>query len=152
MQAILKLHSISHSLHRRGFVNFSRLVDVFIRIGFSAAIPGAATIGKNVFFHHGGIGVVFNKKVIIEDGCEIGVHVVLGSGACHLKKNVVVHAGAKIIGSITIGEGSVIAANAVVLSDMPAGCLIAGVPAVIKRTDIDISLHKQRTVNMATKM
>ena len=152
MQTILKLHSISHRLHRRGFLRLSRLVDVFIRIGFSAAIPGAAIIGKNVIFHHGGIGVVLNKRSIIEDGCEIGVHVVLGSGVCHLKKHVVVHAGAKIIGPVTIGEGSVIAANAVVISDMPAGCLIAGVPAVIKRENIDILIHKQRTINVATKM
>jgi serine O-acetyltransferase len=148
LQAILRLHYISHALHKRGFLRLSRGVDVLIRLGFAAAIPGAATIGKNVFFHHGGIGVVLNKRVIIEDGCEIGVHVVLGSGACHLKQNVIVHAGAKIIGSITIGEGSVVAANAVVISDMPAGCLIAGVPAIVKQADIDISLHKQRTVKV----
>jgi serine O-acetyltransferase len=145
LQAILRLHHISHALHVRGFSTLSRCVDVIIRLGFAAAIPGAATIGKNVFFHHGGIGVVLNKRVIIEEGCEIGVHVVLDSGACHLQKNVVVHAGAKIIGSITIGEGSVIAANAVVIADMPAGCLIAGIPAIVKRTDIDVTLHKHST-------
>ena len=99
-----------------------------------------------MFFHHSGLGVVINNASVIEEGCEIGVHVVLGGraptvGAPHLERDVIVHAGAKIIGPIRIGRGSVVAANAVVLEDMPPHSLIAGVPAIAKRRDIDSSAY-----------
>jgi serine O-acetyltransferase len=63
-------------------------------------------------------------------------------GAPHLETGVIVHAGAKIIGPVRIGAGSVVAANAVVTTDMPANCLIAGVPAVVKRSGIDNSIYR----------
>jgi serine O-acetyltransferase len=123
------------------------VVDSVIRILFSASIPGRAVIGQSVFFHHSGIAVVINGDSIIEDGCEIGVQVVLGGraparGAPHLERNVVVHAGAKIIGRVRVGEGSVVAANAVVLEDVAPRSLVAGVPASIRRSNIDNSLYR----------
>ena len=142
MQMIKVLHSVSHSFEARQLKLLSRMIDLVLRIFFSAAVPGRARIGKNVFFHHSGLGVVINGASVIEDECEIGVHVVLGGkaptiGAPHLERGVIVHAGAQIIGPIRIGEGSVIGANSVVLEDVPAHCLVVGVPGVIKRTGID---------------
>ena len=58
-------------------------------------------------------------------------------GAPILEEGVIVHAGAKIIGKITIGKGSVIGANAVVLTDIPPRSLVVGVPGVIKKSGID---------------
>jgi serine O-acetyltransferase len=105
-----------------------------------------------VFFHHSGIGVVINGASVIEAGCEIGVGVVLGgraplAGAPYLEKNVIVHAGAKLIGPIRVGRGSVIAANAVVLTDVPPGSLVAGVPGVIKRTGLETESYRTTSGN-----
>lgn len=120
----------------------ARVADVISRLMFAASIPGRARIGGNVFFHHSGLGVVINPLSVIEDDCEIGVHVVLGGrapdvGAPHLERGVIVHAGARLIGPICIGAGSVIGANAVVLDDVPPQSLAVGVPAIVKRSGID---------------
>jgi serine O-acetyltransferase len=141
MQIVGLLHSLSHALDSKGLGLVSRGVDLVSRILFSAAIPGRARIGKNVFFHHSALGVVINGHSVIEDECEIGVHVVLGGkapiiGAPYLERGVIVHAGARLIGPIRIGEGSVVGANAVVLTDVPPHSLVVGVPGVIKKTEI----------------
>ncbi|MGY2048068.1 serine O-acetyltransferase [Methylobacterium sp. JK268] len=153
MQAILALHGLSRRLHLSGLRPLSRLVDGVVRVCFAASVPGRAAIGRNVILHHSGIGVVINGAAIIEDDCEIGVHVVLGGrsplpGAPRLERGVIVHAGAKVIGPITVGAGSVIAANAVVIRDMPPGSLIAGVPATVKRPigDLDEYRHNAAAV------
>lgn len=148
MQAIAAIHKLSRRLRLRGWPFGARLLEGLIRIAFGASLPARADIGKDVFFHHSGLGVVINGDSVIENGCEIGVHVVLGGraplpGAPYLEKNVIVHAGAKIIGPVRVGAGSIVAANAVVLSDMPANCLIAGVPAVVKRAGIDNSRYRR---------
>lgn len=147
MQMIARLHRLSASLHRSKLGLLSRAVDQVTRLLFAASVPGRAQIGSNVFFHHSGIGVVINNASMIEDDCEIGVHVVLGGkapirGAPHLERGVIVHAGAKLIGPIRVGAGSIVAANAVVVEDVPPGCMVAGVPAVIKRRNIDASLYR----------
>lgn len=139
---LLLIHRASNALHRSGLRPLSRALDVLSRLLFAAAVPGRATIGRNVFFHHGGLGVVINGRSVIEDDCEIGVHVVLGGkapiiGAPHIERGCIVHTGAKLIGPIRIGAGSVVAANAVVVADVPPGPLVAGVPAVVKRSGID---------------
>jgi serine O-acetyltransferase len=147
MQVILLLHQLSSRCDACGFALVARFADRVTRIVFAASIPGRAKIGRNVFFHHSGLGVVINRESIIEDSCEIGVHVVLGGGghtrgAPYLERNVIVHAGAKIIGPVRVGEGAVVAANAVVLENVPARTLAAGVPAAIKRFGIDNSTYR----------
>lgn len=146
MQAIMRLVLMSQRFHRAKLRPLSRMTDGLVRLGFAASIPGRAQIARDVFFHHSGLGVVINPLSVIEGGCEIGVQVVLGGkapirGAPHLEPGVIVHAGAKIIGPVRIGRGSVIAANSVVLEDIPPGSLVAGVPGVIKRTGIDIASY-----------
>jgi serine O-acetyltransferase len=81
---------------------------------------------------------VLNKACVISDDCFLGVHVVLGGksplpGAPYLEEKVVVHSGAVLVGPIRIGAGAVIGANAVVLQDIPPGCLAIGVPARVKQ-------------------
>lgn len=138
MQMIARLHRMSALLDRAGFRGLSRAVDGIIRLVFSAVVPGRTKIGRRVFFGHSGLGLVLNENCIIGDDCFFGVHVVLGGngedeGAPQLESGVRVLAGATILGPVRIGAGATVAAGAVVLSDVPAGALVAGVPAQIKR-------------------
>ncbi|MBW9064269.1 hypothetical protein JNB71_13160 [Rhizobium herbae] len=147
MAAINEFYCAARRSQKLGIPLIPRLLEYSIRILFQAAIPARAQIAKSVYFHHSGLGVVINGRSVIEEDCEIGVHVVLGGkapvvGAPYLERGVIVHAGAKIIGPVRIGAGSVVAANAVVTTDMPANCLIAGVPAVVKRSGVDNSIYR----------
>lgn len=148
MQAIVRLQRMSGRLHRAGLRPLSRLLDGFVRVVFAASLPGRAAIGRGVFFHHSGLGVVVNGDAVIGEACEIGVHVVLGGraparGAPVLERGVIVHAGARLIGPITIGAGSVVGANAVVLDSVPPGSLVAGVPARVLRQGIDAAAYRR---------
>lgn len=147
---------LSQRLARSPVRPLGRAVDGMVRLFFGAAIPGRAKIADSVFFHHSGLGVVINGASVIEADCEIGVHVVLGgrapeSGAPHLEPGVIVHAGACLIGPIRIGRGAIIAANCVVIADVPPNCLVAGVPGVIKRRNLDSSGYRSTSNTAASR-
>lgn len=102
--------------------------------------PGAV-IGKNFFIDHGS-GVVIGETTEIGDNCTIYQGVTLGgtgkeTGKRHptLGNNVMVGAGARVLGPFKVGDNSKIAANAVVLSEVPPNCTAVGVPARIVRRD-----------------
>lgn len=102
--------------------------------------PGA-TIGKGLFIDHGS-GVIIGETAIIGDNVTLYQGVTLGgtgkeTGKRHptLCDNVMVSAGAKIIGSFTIGENSKIGAGSVVLEEIPPNCTVVGVPGRIVRQD-----------------
>lgn len=156
MQTIMRLIQVSQRLNRGSLRSLSRVVDGSIRLLFGASIPGRANIAPDVFFHHSGLGVVINGASIIEGGCEIGVHVVLGGrapekGAPHLERGVIVHTGARLIGPIRIGQGAIIAANAVVIGNVPAHTLVAGVPGVVKRQGIDTTRYQSTAYSSSKK-
>ena len=106
--------------------------------------PGA-TIGKGLFIDHGS-GVIIGETAILGDNVTLYQGVTLGGtgkeqGKRHptLKDNVMVSAGAKILGSFTIGENSKIGAGSVVLEEVPPNCTVVGVPGrVVKRDNIKI--------------
>jgi len=154
MPIINKIIGLAQLFENKGLRFLSRATDGGVRIFFQASIPARAQIARSVFFHHSGLGVVINGLSVIEEDCEIGVHVVLGGkapvvGAPHLERGVIVHAGAKIIGPIRIGAGSVVAANAVVTKDVPPNSLVAGVPAIVKRSDIDNRMYRHDAPQIA---
>lgn len=102
--------------------------------------PGAV-IGKNFFIDHGS-GVVIGETTEIGDNCTVYQGVTLGgtgkeNGKRHptLGDNVMVGAGARVLGPFKVGDNSKIAANAVVLSEVPPNCTAVGVPARIVRRD-----------------
>ena len=102
--------------------------------------PGAV-IGKNFFIDHGS-GVVIGETTEIGDNCTVYQGVTLGGtgkevGKRHptLGNNVMVGAGARVLGPFKVGDNSKIAANAVVLSEVPSDCTAVGVPARIVRRD-----------------
>src|SRR5216110_2694846 len=99
--------------------------------------PGAK-IGSCVFIDHG-MGVVIGETAEIGDGCTIYQGVTLGGTSLYkgtkrhptLGRNVVVSAGAKVLGGFTVGDGARIGSNSVVLKEVPAGATVVGVPARI---------------------
>ena len=103
--------------------------------------PGA-TIGKGLFIDHGS-GVIIGETTIIGDNVTLYQGVTLGgngkeTGKRHptLEDNVMVSAGAKIIGSFTVGKNSKIGAGSVVINQVPPNCTVVGIPGrVVKRED-----------------
>ena len=111
--------------------------------------PGA-TIGKGLFIDHG-MGVVIGETTIIGDDCLLYQGVTLGGvgtgeHTCKrhptLHNNVMISAGAKIIGDITIGDNSIVGANSVVLKDVPPNCTVVGVPGMIVKEN-GVKVHRE---------
>ena len=147
MQALIRIHRFSRWLLNRRMKILSRIVDGTIRVLFAARIPAEARIDATAHFSHNALAVVVTKEAEIGPRCLIGMHVLLGSrwplkGGPILEEDVVVHAGAKLIGPIRIGRGSVIGANAVVLGDVPPFSLAVGVPARVKKSGIEIDAYR----------
>ena len=106
--------------------------------------PGA-TIGKGLFIDHG-TGVVIGETAVVGDNVTLYQGVTLGgtgkeTGKRHptLEDNVMVSAGAKLLGSFTVGENSKIGAGSVVLEEVPPNCTVVGVPGrVVKRENMKV--------------
>ncbi len=116
--------------------------------------PGAV-IGKGFFIDHGS-GVIIGETAIIGDNVTLYQGVTLGgtgkeTGKRHptLKDNVMVSAGAKILGSFTIGENSKIGAGSVVLEEVPPNCTVVGVPGrIVKRDNQKVPRSDMDQVNL----
>jgi serine O-acetyltransferase len=113
------------------------VVERFIEITAGISIPVEARIGKGLRIHHFG-GIVIHSDAVVGEGCTLYHGATLGDlgghgGAPLIGNNVMIGAGAKLLGRIEIGDDSLIGANAVVLTSVPAGCLAVGVPAVVKQ-------------------
>jgi len=106
------------------------------RIVFSTVLPPSARVGRNVRFGYGGLGIVVHANAVIGDNVVISPNVVIGGRAGQrevpvIEDDVLIGAGACILGAVRIGRGAQIGANAVVLADVPAGAVAVGVPARI---------------------
>ena len=116
--------------------------------------PGA-TIGRGLFIDHGS-GVIIGETTIIGDNVTLYQGVTLGGtgkerGKRHptLEDNVMVSAGAKILGSFTIGENSKIGAGSVVLKEVPPNCTVVGVPGrIVKRGDVKVPRSDMNQVDL----
>ncbi len=134
------LHRFSHMLYRWGLRFIPRLISQISRFFTKIEIHPGATIGKGLLIDHG-CGVVIGETTVIGDDCTIYQGVTLGgtgkdTGKRHptLGSNVMVGAGAKILGPFTVGDNSKIAANAVLLRQVEPDSTCVGVPArVVKR-------------------
>ncbi|MBI5144315.1 MAG: serine O-acetyltransferase [Candidatus Omnitrophica bacterium] len=145
----LIFYKISHALLKMHIPFLPRWLSQVARFFTGIEIHPGARIGKGLFIDHG-MGVVIGETSIIGDDVTLYQGVTLGGtgkarGKRHptLGNNVVVGAGAKILGDITIGDNSYIGANAVVIKDVPHNSTVVGVPGRLTRQDgkkIDISL------------
>jgi serine O-acetyltransferase len=142
-------HRIAHFFYKSGFFLLARLISQFSRVMTGIEIHPGATIGRGFFIDHG-MGVVIGETAIIGDNVLLYQGVTLGGtglekGKRHptIGSNVVIGAGAKVLGNITIGDNSYIGANAVVIKDVPQNSTVVGVPGRITKQDgkkIDVSL------------
>ena len=136
---ILIYHRIAHWLHRHHRVFLARMVSQWGRNATGIEIHPGATIGPGLFIDHG-MGIVIGETAEIGSNCTIYHQVTLGgtgkdTGKRHptICDNVLVGAGAKILGPVVIGCNTRIAAGSVVLENMPPNVTAAGVPAMIVR-------------------
>ena len=134
-------HRMSHVLWNRGLLWCARALSAFTRRWTGIEIHPAARIGRRFFIDHG-MGVVIGETAIIGDDCTIYHGVTLGGtsrqkGKRHptLGNNVVIGAGAKVLGPIRLGNNARVGSNAVVLKDIPDGATAVGIPAHIIRWD-----------------
>ncbi|MGD1943436.1 MAG: serine O-acetyltransferase [Leptolyngbyaceae cyanobacterium] len=130
----LAFHRVAHWLWNVGLPFIPRLLSHVSRFVTGIEIHPGATIGQGVFIDHG-MGVVVGETAIIGDYCLIYQGVTLGgtgkeSGKRHptLGTNVVVGAGAKVLGNIQVGNDVRIGAGSVVLREVPSDCTVVGVP------------------------
>ncbi|MBI4323387.1 MAG: serine O-acetyltransferase [Candidatus Omnitrophica bacterium] len=133
-------HRIAHTLHRLGVPVLPRLLMHLSRWATGIEIHPAATIGRGLFIDHG-MGVVIGETAVLGDNVTLFQGVTLGGtgkerGKRHptVGRNVVIGAGAKVLGNITIGDNAVIGANAVVIRDVPPHSTVVGVPGRIAKT------------------
>lgn len=128
------IHRVSHRLWRKGLRYPARLVSFLARMLSNVDIHPGAAIGDRFFIDHGA-GVVVGETAVIGDDVTLYHGVTLGGtswnkGKRHptLEDGVMVGAGAKILGNITVGQRCRVGANSVVVEDVPTGCTVVGIP------------------------
>ena len=131
------LHRMAHYFWKRGFLLLARWLSHWNRFITGIEIHPGARIGEGLFIDHG-MGVVIGETTQIGKNCTIYQGVTLGGVSLKKEKrhpsledNVVVGVGARVLGPHVIGAGTRIGASSVVISDVPPGCTVVGVPARI---------------------
>lgn len=135
----------AHKLYEKGHFFRARRISQRAARRTGIEIHPGAVIGKGFFIDHGS-GVIIGETAVIGDNVTLYQGVTLGgtgkeTGKRHptLKDNVMVSAGAKIIGSFTIGENSKIGAGSVVLEEVPPNCTVVGVPGrIVKQNNVKV--------------
>jgi len=135
------LYRIAHSLYARRLTMTARLLSLFARFLTGVEIHPAATIGAGFFIDHG-MGVVIGETTVVGEEVTLYQGVSLGGTGKEkgqkrhptLGSHVLVGAGAKILGNVTIGEGVRVGSNAVVLRSIPPHSTVVGIPGRVVRT------------------
>ena len=134
-------HRIANFFHRHRMPFIARCVSQWNRLWTGVEIHPGATIGRRLVIDHG-MGIVIGETAEIGDDCLIYHGVTLGGtgkdqGKRHptIGNNVLISTGAKVLGPFKVGDGARIAANAVVLSEVPDNATAVGIPAQIVRID-----------------
>ena len=141
----IRYYRMAHWFFERKHYFIARFLSQHARKVTGIEIHPGAKIGKGVFIDHG-MGVVIGETTVVGDNCTIYQGVTLGGtgkdkGKRHptIGNNVVIGCGAKVLGPFTVGDNSKIAANAVVLSEIPDNCTVIGVPGrVVKKDNVRV--------------
>ena len=133
------LHRVAHAVWNWHLKWLARLIATLARFLTGIEIHPAVRIGRRFFIDHG-MGVVIGETAEVGDDCTLYHGVTLGGttwdkGKRHptLGNNVIIGAGAKVLGPIRVGDGGRIGSNAVVMKDVPDGATVVGVPGRIAR-------------------
>lgn len=133
------VHRLSHFFYHHHCKLLARLISQWMRFFTGIEIHPGAKIGRGVFIDHG-MGVVIGETAEIGDNVTIYQGATLGGTGKDVGKrhptigdNVVISAGAKVLGPFRVGEGSKVGAGAVVLEEVPPGCTVVGVPGHVVR-------------------
>lgn len=148
---VMMHYRLAHRLYEKGHFFWARWVSQRGVRKTGIEIHPGAKIGKGFFIDHGN-GVIIGETTVIGDNVTLYQGVTLGgTGKEHGKRhptvgnNVMISAGAKVLGSFTIGDNSKIGAGSVVLSEVPSGSTVVGVPGrVVKRNNMALP---QETLN-----
>jgi serine O-acetyltransferase len=139
------LHRISHWFWVRSFFFLGRLVSHFARFFTGIEIHPGATIGRRFFIDHG-MGVVIGETAEIGDNVTLYHGVTLGGVSLErtkrhptIEENVVIGSGAKVLGPFTVGKGSRIGSNSVVIKEVPPNSTVVGVPGRMVQTGEKLS-------------
>ena len=130
-------HRIAHAFYKKKLFFLARSISQISRFFTGIEIHPGAVIGKRFFIDHG-MGVVIGETCEIGDNVSVYQGVTLGGtgkekGKRHptIKNNVLIATGAKVLGSITVGENSKIGAGSVVLKEVPANSTVVGIPGKV---------------------
>jgi len=152
------LHRMNHRLWHWNLKWLARLLAHIARWFTGIEIHPGATIGRRFFIDHG-MGVVIGQTASIGDDCTLYHGVTLGGtswkeGKRHptLGNNVVVGAGAKVLGPIILSDGVRIGSNAVVVRDAPEGATVVGIPGRIVSKKAPVTEHDERRKAFAEKL
>lgn len=136
-------HRLAQWFWVRGMKWIARTLSTLVRWLTGVEIHPGATLGRRFFIDHG-MGIVIGETAEIGDDCTIYHGVTLGgtswnAGKRHptLGNNVVIGAGAKVLGPLMVGEGSRIGSNAVVVKDVPDGATVIGIPGRVVKSKLD---------------
>lgn len=135
----------AHKLYEKGHYFLARWISQRAARKTGIEIHPGATIGKGLFIDHGS-GVIIGETTVIGDNVTLYQGVTLGGNGKETGKrhpticdNVMISAGAKLIGSFTVGENSKIGAGSVVIREVPPNCTVVGVPGhVVKQNDVRV--------------
>lgn len=137
---LMWIHRIAHALYGNKLTRpISYFIYLVARVIYASDVHPAARIGKGSHFvHH--FNIVIGSTAVIGDNCTIFNGVTLGDNGkdrnlCPtIGDNVLLSAGSKVVGPVSVGSNSIVGANSVVIRDVPENSLAVGLPAVVKRT------------------
>ena len=149
----IKLYRVGRWCYERGIPIVPRFAYYLIRLLYHSVIPMSVEIGEGTSLGHC-LGIVLHERCRIGKNVVIAHQVTVGGQSGRyavpvIEDNCYIGPGAKVLGPIRIGEGSLVGANAVVINDVPPRSVVAGVPARVIRSDINIeddySVEESRT-------
>jgi serine O-acetyltransferase len=139
----LRLYRVAHAALAFHVPLVAHACELVYRVVLGAVVPASAEIGRDTCLGYGGLGVVIHARAVIGENVVVGPHVIIGGRSGHhevpvIEDDVFIGTGAKILGPVRVGAGSVIGAGAVVVRDVPPRSVVAGVPARVIRSDVDV--------------